>query len=125
MDAPDGMFAAAYGLTTVLINVDGTKHEKKRIITRSDFEWLKLNQQDMSRNIVKQRRICCMLGKHYFEVSTFSGESPPLCLLNVQLESGASMQTFTTPLSSFLEIGAEADEDATASAYYISLKEKI
>jgi len=123
-DAPDGMFAAAYGLTTVTINDDGTKHEKKRIITRSDFEWLKLNQKDASRKIVKQRRICSMIGKHYFEVSTFGEESPPLCLLNVQLESGVNVPKFMTPLSSFLDIGPEADDDATASAYHISLKVK-
>lgn len=124
VDCPDGTFAAAYGLTTVIVNEDGSKHEKKRIITRSDFEWLKENQLDASRKIVRQRRICCSMGKHYFEVSTFFEESPPLCLLNVQLESESKMPAFTTPLATFLDIGAEADEDKTASAYHISIKVK-
>lgn len=112
-----------YGITTVATHEDGTKLETKRIIKRSDYQWLIETQRDPTRVVVRQRRVCFLMTAEqqyyeiheYLEPDTHPETQQGTTILHVQRV--ADQPPVIPP---FIDVLKEVTDDPKYSAQFLS-----
>lgn len=118
---------SVYGWTGVQQTRDGQNIEKKRIITKREYNSLFTNR-DKSRHVVRQKRICFLWNIQSFTIHAYQEPVSDICILHAQVQSttedgsGLGGEVSIPP---FLEVekkltGSE-EENQKYGAYHISL----
>ncbi len=77
---------SVYQLTEVQRSAEGQEIELKRIISAREYAAFS-KSRDVSRHIVRQRRISFLYRLQSLAVHIYEGPSPGLCILHAQVES--------------------------------------
>jgi len=115
---------SVYGWTQVQKTNEGQIIERKRIITKREYNSL-FNNRDKSRYVVKQKRVSFLWNIQSFTVHVYNEPVSDVCILHAQVRSTPDHDE-EVAIPPFLEVDkklmthSEADEQY--GAYHISLK---
>ncbi|KAL7540983.1 hypothetical protein ACHAXR_010537 [Thalassiosira sp. AJA248-18] len=116
---------SVYGWTGVQKTRDGQIIEKKRIITKREYNLLFVNR-DTSRHIVKQKRISFLWNIQTFTVHVYQEPVSDICILHAQIQSTQDSTNEKVAIPPFLEVDkklmTDSEGDEKYGAYHISLK---
>lgn len=113
-----------YGITTVHKTKPSQVIERKRIITRREYQSALVLNRDKSRYIIQQTRISFLWQMQSFNIHIYKRPVDSICILHAQSES-----TLDLTIPPFLNVlrklnSSEDNEDNKYGAYCISLKDK-
>ena len=111
---------STYQLTDVT-KKDGKVYETKRIISAREYN-ASYRSRDLSRNIVRQKRISFLYKLQSFTIHEYNAPSPGLCILHAQVESNDT-ETPVVDLPDFLDVDRplEQNDESTYGSYALSV----
>ncbi|KAL7555218.1 hypothetical protein ACHAWF_018963 [Thalassiosira exigua] len=115
---------SVYGWTAVQKTHEGQVIEKKRIITKREYNSL-FNNRDRSRHIVRQQRVSFLWNIQSFTIHAYREPVSDICILHAQVQSTDEGEGVVA-IPPFLEVDKKlmthSEEDEQYGAYHISLK---
>lgn len=115
---------SVYGWTQVQRTHDGQIIEKKRIITKREYNSL-FNNRDESRHVVRQTRISFLWNIQSFTIHVYKEPVSDVCILHAQVRSTPDHDE-EVAIPPFLDVDKKlithSEEDEQYGAYHISLK---
>jgi len=119
---------SVYGWTGVQKTHEGQIIEKKRIISKREYNSL-FNNRDESRHIVRQKRISFLWNIQSFTIHVYQEPVSDMCILHAQVQSTSDSvdQDGEVSIPPFLEVNKKLSPDSEEDekqygAYHISLK---
>ncbi|KAL9182738.1 hypothetical protein ACHAXT_004017 [Thalassiosira profunda] len=117
---------SVYGWTAVQKTHEGQVIERKRIITKREYNSL-FNNRDKSRHVVRQKRIAFLWNIQSFTVHVYQRPVSDVCILHAQVQSeGTNDEDTSVSIPPFLEVDkklmTDSEEDEQYGAYHISMK---
>lgn len=118
---------SVYGWTAVQQTTEGQVIERKRIITKREYNSL-FNNRDKSRHIVKQKRISFLWNIQSFTIHEYQQPVSDICILHAQVRStpDSTSHDEEVAIPPFLDVDKKlmthSKEDEQYGAYHISMK---
>jgi len=118
---------SVYGWTAVQKTQEGQIIEKKRIITKREYNSL-FNNRDRSRHIVRQKRISFLWNIQSFTIHVYQQPVSDVCILHAQVRSTPDSKSHDEEVAipPFLEVEKKlmthSEGDEQYGAYQISMK---
>ena len=117
---------SVYGWTAVQKTNDGQVIERKRIITKREYNSLLANR-DQSRHIIRQKRISFLYNIQSFTIHVYQEPVSDICILHAQVQStGDDEDSAKVSIPPFLEVEKKlmthSEGDEKYGAYHISMK---
>jgi len=116
-----------YGWTAVQKTHEGQVIERKRIITKREYNSL-FNSRDKSRHIVNQKRISFLWNIQSFTIHEYLQPVSNICILHAQVRASPDRASHDGEVSipPFLEVDKKlmthSEEDERYGAHHISMK---
>jgi len=116
---------SVYGWTAVQKTCDGQIVEKKRIITKREYNSL-FNNRDKNRHVVRQKRISFLWNIQSFNVHVYQEPVHDICILHAQVKATPeNLEETEVDIPNFLDVDrllTDSEEGEKYGAYNISLR---